>query len=64
VQELAVLGRMHRDKETITQAMNFDPLTSAVCTLDEVDRITAEPFEAQARRLPQFSGAAVWARSP
>ncbi len=62
VQELAVLGHIHRDKELVAQALKLDPLTSAVCTLDEVDRMTAELFEAQARWLPQFSGAAVGAR--
>ncbi len=62
VQELAVLGHIHRDKELVAQALKLDPLTSAVCTLDEVDRMTADLFEAQARWLPQFSGSAVGAR--
>jgi alpha-galactosidase len=62
VQELAVLGHIHRDKELVAQALKLDPLTSAVCTLDEVDRMTVELFEAQARWLPQFSGSAVAAR--
>ena len=62
VQELAVLGHIHRDRELVAQALKLDPLTSAVCTLDEVDRMTTELFEAQARWLPQFSGSAVVAR--
>ncbi len=56
VQELAVLGHVHRDRELIRQAIKLDPLTSAVCTLEQIDAMTNEMFEAQARWLPQFTG--------
>jgi alpha-galactosidase len=56
VQELAVLGHVHRDRELIRQAIKLDPLTSAVCTLEQIDAMTDELFEAQAQWLPQFSG--------
>lgn len=56
VQELAVLGHIHRDKELIRQAIKLDPLTGAVCSLEQIDKMTNELFEAQARWLPQFEG--------
>ncbi len=54
VQELAVLGHIHRDKELIRQAIKLDPLTGAVCSLEQIDAMTNELFETQARWLPQF----------
>ena len=63
LQELAVLGHIHRDRELIRQALKLDPLTGAVCTLDQIDRMTDELFDAQARWLPQFSRTLAGARS-
>ncbi|PTM57954.1 alpha-glucosidase/alpha-galactosidase [Desmospora activa] len=55
MQELAVWGHIHRDKDLIYQAIKMDPLTSAVCSLDEVDSLVGEMFAAQAEWLPQFN---------
>lgn len=60
VQELAVLGHLHGDKDLIRQAIKMDPLTSAVCSLDEIESLVNEMFAAQAEWLPQFSG---WGRA-
>ena len=38
------------------QAIAMDPLTSSVCTLDEIRRMTAEMLEAEQQWLPQFKG--------
>lgn len=54
VQELAAQGHLHRDKSLIYQAIKLDPLTSAVCSLSEIDRMVSELFEAEKQWLPQF----------
>lgn len=54
VQELAVLGHIHRDRDLVRQAIQLDPLSSAVCSLEEIDRMVGDLFEAQAEWLPQF----------
>jgi len=54
VQELAAQAHLQRDKSLVAQAIKLDPLTSAVCSLDEIDAMVAEMFEAQAEWLPQF----------
>jgi alpha-galactosidase len=56
VQTLAVEAGLTGDPEHIMQAMAMDPLTSAVCTLEEVRRMTADMLDAQRRWLPQFRG--------
>ncbi|MDQ3854868.1 MAG: alpha-glucosidase/alpha-galactosidase, partial [Chloroflexota bacterium] len=55
VQELAVLGHIHRDKELIRQAIALDPLSAAVCSLEEIEAMVQELFTAQAEWLPQFA---------
>jgi alpha-galactosidase len=57
VQELAVHGSLHGDREAIVHAAMLDPLTAAVCTLDQVRAMVGELFEAQERWLPQFGPA-------
>ena len=54
VQELVVKGHLERDKEAIYHAMALDPLTAAVCSLDEIWQMTDEMFVANERWLPQF----------
>jgi alpha-galactosidase len=54
VQELAAQGHIHRDRSLIKQAVKMDPLTAAVCSLGEIDRMVDELFDAQAQWLPQF----------
>jgi alpha-galactosidase len=55
VQELAVEGALHGDKDAVHHAVMLDPLTAAVCTLPQIHALVEEMFEAQARWLPQFS---------
>jgi alpha-galactosidase len=56
VQTLAVEAAFTGDPEYAMQAIALDPLTSAVCTLDEVRRMTIEMLEAQRRWLPHLAG--------
>ena len=55
VQELAVAGGLRGDREAVTHAVMLDPLTSAVCTLDQIRNMTADLFAAESAWLPQFS---------
>lgn len=54
VQQLTVEGFLERDRTKIHQAVKLDPLTAAVCTLDEIHEMTEELFEANAAYLPTF----------
>lgn len=44
--DLAVEGILNKDKQKIYHAVCFDPLTSAVLTLDEIESMVNEMFEA------------------
>ena len=55
VQELVIKGHLERDPEAIYQAMALDPLTAAVCSLDEIWQLTDDMFAANERWLTQFS---------
>ena len=55
VQELVVKGHLERDREAIYQAMALDPLTAAVCSLDEIWKLTDDMFATNERWLTQFS---------
>ena len=55
VQELATYGGVRGDREAVTHAVMLDPLTAAVCTLDQIRQMVIELFEAEARWLPQFA---------
>jgi alpha-galactosidase len=59
VQALAVEAALHADTEHIVHAASLDPLTSAVCTLDEIRRMCADMLEAQRQWLPQFDGKSI-----
>jgi alpha-galactosidase len=54
VQELVAQGHLNKDRSFIYQAVKLDPLTAAVCTLDEIDELVTKMFEAQKQWLPQF----------
>jgi len=54
VQELATDGGVRGDREAIRHAVMLDPLTAAVCTLDQIRRMTDELFAAEEAWLPQF----------
>lgn len=56
VQQMTVEACFTGDVEMVLQALALDPLTAAVLTLDEIRKMTAEMFEAEASYLPQFSG--------
>lgn len=51
-QQLAVEASMNADPERVFQAMAMDPLTAAVCTLDEIRAMTIELLDAHKQYLP------------
>jgi alpha-galactosidase len=55
VQELVVKGHLEGDKEAIYQAVALDPLTAAVCSLDEIWKLTDDMFAANQAWLTQFA---------
>ncbi len=59
VQRLAAEAALSSDPELVMQAAAVDPLSSAVCTLDEIRRMCAEMLEAQREWLPGFEGKAI-----
>ena len=56
VQEMAVEAHFTGNRELVYQACYYDPLSSAVLSLDEIRKMVDELFRAQAKRLPQFKG--------
>jgi alpha-galactosidase len=52
--ELAVKGALTGDRQAIEQAIALDPLTAAVCSLEQVRAMVNDLFEADAPYLPQF----------
>jgi alpha-galactosidase len=56
VQILAAEAALQCDPELAVQATALDPLSSAVCTLDEIRRMCSEMLEAQREHLPGFAG--------
>ncbi|MCS7120796.1 MAG: alpha-glucosidase/alpha-galactosidase [Nitrososphaerota archaeon] len=52
VQELAVKAALERDRNAALQAVMFDPLTSAVLTPREIEKMVKEMFEAEAEWIP------------
>ena len=59
VQGLAVEAAVKGDPELAVAACAMDPLTSAVCTLNEARDMAAEMLEAERAWLPQFEGKSV-----
>ena len=55
IEELAVAGSLAGDREMIYQAICYDPLTAAVCSLREIRDMVDEMFEANKDWLPQFN---------
>jgi Alpha-galactosidases/6-phospho-beta-glucosidases, family 4 of glycosyl hydrolases len=53
-EELAVAGSLEGDPRKIFHAIAFDPLTSAVLTLDEIQLMVDEMFQQNKEYLPQF----------
>ena len=54
-EELAVEGSLTGDKRKVFHAVCFDPLTSAVLSLAEIEQMVDEMFEKNRDYLPQFS---------
>jgi len=57
VQELIVDAALRGDREAAYHAVMLDPLTGAVCTLDQIRSMVDDLFAAQQRWLPQFAHA-------
>lgn len=53
-EELAVKGFFEKDRTKIFHAICMDPLTSAVCSLEEIKKMTEEMFEVNRSYLPEF----------
>lgn len=56
VQLLTVEAALNSDPEAIVHALAMDPLTGAVCTLNEIREMAIEMFEAERKWLPHFEG--------
>jgi alpha-galactosidase len=56
VQELIVEAALTGNREAVYHAVMLDPLTAAVCSLDQIRAMVSELLTAQARWLPQFKG--------
>jgi alpha-galactosidase len=54
VQELVVEAALSGSVDAVHHAVALDPLTAAVCTLGQAERMTEEMLEAQRAWLPQF----------
>jgi alpha-galactosidase len=54
VHELVVQALLERDRAKARYALMLDPLTAAVCSLDEIDRMFDEMWEAQRPYLQPF----------
>jgi alpha-galactosidase len=54
VHELVVEALMERDRQKAKYALMLDPLTAAVCSLDEIDRLFDEMWEAESESLQAF----------
>jgi len=62
VQELTVHASLTGDRDAVYHACAMDPLTGAVCSLDEVHAMCDELFEANRGWLPQFKARRTRAR--
>jgi len=51
---LAVKAALEGNRQAALQAVALDPLTAAVCTLDQIRDMVDECFAASAAYLPQF----------
>src|SRR2546427_350766 len=54
VHELVVHSLMHHDRKSALYALSIDPLTAAVCSLDEIEKMFDEMWEAQRQFLAPF----------
>ncbi len=56
VQEMAVEAALTGNRRLVFHACAYDPLTSAVLSLPEIERMVNELFRVQKKYLPQFKG--------
>lgn len=54
IETLTVQGSLEGDKEKIVHAIMYDPLSSAVCSMQEIRDMVNEMFEKNKDYLPQF----------
>jgi alpha-galactosidase len=54
VHELVVQALLQRDRRKAKYALMIDPLTAAVCSLEEIDRLFEEMWAAERDYLPGF----------
>jgi alpha-galactosidase len=54
VHELVVEALMERDRQKAKYALMLDPLTATVCSLEEIDRLFEEMWEAERESLTAF----------
>jgi alpha-galactosidase len=55
VHELVVQSLLERDRQKAKYALMLDPLTAAVCSLEEIDRLFEEMWEAERSSLQAFA---------
>jgi alpha-galactosidase len=55
VHELVVESLLERDRQKAKHALMLDPLTAAVCSLEEIDRLFEEMWEAERSSLEGFA---------
>jgi alpha-galactosidase len=55
VHELVVQSIMEKDRQKAKYALMLDPLTAAVCSLEEIDRLFEEMWEAERSSLTAFN---------
>lgn len=54
VQELLVQAALTGNRDTVKHACMLDPVTSTICTLDQISKMVDEMLNAESRWLPQF----------
>jgi alpha-galactosidase len=54
VHELVVEALLERDRQKAKYALMIDPLTAAVCSLEEIDRLFEEMWDAERAYLGPF----------
>jgi alpha-galactosidase len=54
VHELVVGALLERDRRKAKYALMLDPLTAAVCSPEEIDRLFEEMWTAERESLPAF----------
>lgn len=52
--ELCAQGILNRNREAIVHAMMLDPLSAAVCSLDEIRSMAEELFKAERKFIPEW----------